>query len=55
MEVTIIAETNEEGIHPVTAQMVTAAVSLGASPTVLCPGGFGCAAAAEVAARAEPR
>ncbi|CAI8207817.1 MAG: Electron transfer flavoprotein subunit alpha [Methanobacteriota archaeon] len=48
MEVTIIAETNEEGIHPVTAQMVTAAVSLGASPTVLCPGGFGCAAAAAI-------
>ncbi|MFL2978425.1 MAG: electron transfer flavoprotein subunit alpha/FixB family protein [Candidatus Thalassarchaeaceae archaeon] len=48
MEVTIIAETNEEGIHPVTAQMVTAAVSLGASPTVLCPGGVGCAAAAAI-------
>lgn len=48
MEVTIIAETNEDGIYPVTAQMVTAAVSLGASPTVLCPGGFGCAAAAAI-------
>jgi electron transfer flavoprotein alpha subunit len=48
MEVTIIAETNEEGIHPVTAQMVTAAVSLGASPTVLCPGGVGCDAAASI-------
>ncbi|DAC26894.1 MAG TPA: electron transfer flavoprotein subunit alpha/FixB family protein [Candidatus Thalassarchaeaceae archaeon] len=48
MEVTIIAETNEEGVHPVTAQMVTAAVSLGASPTVLCPGGVGCDAAASI-------
>ena len=41
MDVTIIAEANEDGIHPVTAQMVTAAVKIGAVPTVLCPGGIG--------------
>ena len=28
MDVTIIAEANEDGIHPVTAQMVTAAVKI---------------------------
>tara|TARA_B100001250_G_C19761804_1_gene772827 strand:+ start:440 stop:1357 length:918 start_codon:yes stop_codon:yes gene_type:complete len=48
MEITIIAETNDNGIHPVTAQMVAAATSLGASPTILCPGGVGSEEAASI-------
>ncbi len=48
MDITIIAETNEDGVHPVTAQMVTAAVKLGASPTILCPGGIGSESAATI-------
>ena len=48
MDVTIIAEANEDGIHPVTAQMVTAAVKIGAAPTVLCPGGLGSDSAASI-------
>tara|TARA_B100001142_G_scaffold108157_2_gene110061 strand:+ start:31024 stop:31941 length:918 start_codon:yes stop_codon:yes gene_type:complete len=41
MEITIIAETSGEGIHPVTEQLVGAASSLGGVITVLCPGGRG--------------
>ena len=41
MDITIIAETQDGGLHPVTAQLVGAASSLGASPTVVCPGGAG--------------
>jgi electron transfer flavoprotein alpha subunit len=48
MEITIIAETNDNGIHPITAQMVAAATSLGASPTILCPGGVGSEEAASI-------
>ena len=38
MEITIIAETSGEGLHPVTEQLVGAASSLGGVITVLCPG-----------------
>ncbi len=48
MNITIIAETNDNGIHPVTAQMVAAATSLGSSPTILCPGGSGSDDAASI-------
>ncbi|HJM67189.1 MAG TPA: electron transfer flavoprotein subunit alpha/FixB family protein [Candidatus Thalassarchaeaceae archaeon] len=48
MDITIIAETNDNGIHPVTAQMVAAATSLGASPSILCPGGVGSDEAASI-------
>ena len=41
MDITIIAETQDGGLHPVTAQLVGAASSLGASLTVICPGGAG--------------
>ena len=41
MEITIIAETSGEGLHPVTEQLVGAASSLGGVITVLCPGGVG--------------
>ena len=41
MEITIIAETSGEGLHPVTEQLVGAASSLSAVITVLCPGGVG--------------
>lgn len=40
---TIIAESTGSGLHPATAQLVTAA---GGDATVLCPGGAGAAAAA---------
>jgi len=41
--VTVIAETSENGLHPVTAQLVGAA---GEDVTVLCPGGNGASEAA---------
>ena len=49
MEITIIAETQGDNLHPVTSQLVGAATSLGASPTVLCAGGAGADAAAGIA------
>ena len=48
MDITIIAETNDNGLHPVTSQMVAAATSLGSSPTVLCPGGIATDSAASI-------
>ena len=41
MAVTIIAETTGESLHPVTSQLIGAAVSLGEEAHVICPGGFG--------------
>lgn len=49
MEITIIAETQAGGLHPVTSQLVAAATSVGGSPTVLCPGGVGANSAAGIA------
>ncbi len=52
MEVTIIAETTADGLHPVTAQLVHAAASIGAvafkGATVLCPGGVGASEASSI-------
>ena len=48
MEITIIAETSGEGLHPVTEQLVGAASSLGGVITVLCPGGVGSNDASEI-------
>jgi len=48
MDITIIAETNDDGLHPVTSQMVAAATALGSSPTVLCPGGIATDSAASI-------
>ena len=48
MDVTVIAETSGDGLHPVTAQLVGAAVSIGGTPTVLCAGGTGVAEAASI-------
>ena len=41
MDITIIAESRSGELHPVTRQLVGAATTLGASTTVLCPGGVG--------------
>ena len=41
MDVTVIAESSGDRLHPVTAQLVGAAVTIGGTPTVLCAGGFG--------------
>ncbi|MBT4059851.1 MAG: electron transfer flavoprotein subunit alpha/FixB family protein [Euryarchaeota archaeon] len=49
MDITIIAETQGNGLHAVTNQLVGAASSLGASPTVLCGGGVGADEAAGIA------
>ena len=49
MDVTVIAEASEGGLHPVTAQLVGAASSIGGSSTVLCAGGVGAAEAASIA------
>ncbi|MEO2178677.1 MAG: electron transfer flavoprotein subunit alpha/FixB family protein, partial [Candidatus Poseidoniia archaeon] len=48
MDVTIIAETTVDGLHPVTSQLVGAAIAIGGTPTVLCPGGLGTTAAASI-------
>ena len=48
MDVTIIAETTADGLHPVTSQLVGAAIAIGGTPTVLCPGGLGTTAAASI-------
>ena len=49
MDVTVIAEASEGGLHPVTAQLVGAASSIGGSSTVLCAGGVGATEAASIA------
>ncbi len=46
MDVTVIADSTDDGLTPVTAQLVGAATSIGGNPTVLCPGGVGASAAA---------
>ena len=48
MECTVIAETSGNSIHPITAQLVGAASSLGATPTVVVPGGIGAEEAASI-------
>jgi electron transfer flavoprotein alpha subunit len=48
MDVTVIAETSGDRLHPVTAQLVGAAASIGGTPTVLCAGGIGAAEAASI-------
>ena len=49
MDVTVIAEASGGGLHPVTAQLVGAASSIGGSSTVLCAGGVGATEAASIA------
>jgi len=41
MDVTIIAEISEEGLHPVTSQLIGAASLIKGRCTVICPGGIG--------------
>ena len=48
MECTIIAESSENSIHPITAQLVGAASSLGFTPAVVVPGGTGADDAATI-------
>ena len=48
MDVTIIAETTADDLHPVTSQLVGAAIAIGGTPTVLCPGGTGATTAASI-------
>ncbi|GIT11126.1 MAG: hypothetical protein CM1200mP32_06190 [Methanobacteriota archaeon] len=48
MDVTVIAESSGDRLHPVTAQLVGAAVTIGGTPTVLCAGGFGAEDAASI-------
>ena len=49
MDITVIAESSGDGLHPVTAQLVGAAASIGGTPTVLCAGGVGATEAASIA------
>ncbi len=49
MSVTVISESSNGSLHPVTAQLVGAASSLGESITVICPGGVGSSDAANIA------
>ena len=48
MECTVIAETSGSSIHPITAQLVGAASSLGFTPAVVIPGGTGAEEAASI-------
>lgn len=48
MDITIIAESNGNELHPVTSQLVGAASTLGGQVTVLCPGGIGEKEASEI-------
>ena len=48
MDVTVIADSTDDGLTPVTAQLVGAAASIGGNPTVLCPGGVGASEAASI-------
>ena len=49
MDITVIAESSGDGLHPVTAQLVGAAASIGGTSTLLCAGGVGATAAASIA------
>lgn len=46
MDVTIISESSDGGLHPVTSQLIGASSKFGGSVTVLCPGGIGSSEAA---------
>ena len=46
MDVTIISESSEGDLHPVTSQLIGASSEFGGSITVLCPGGIGSSEAA---------
>ena len=48
MNITVISESSNGSLHPVTAQLVGAASSLGGSITVICPGGIGSSDAAHI-------
>ena len=48
MNIVIISEASNESLHPVTAQIVGAASSLGGQISVICPGGVGSREAAEI-------
>ena len=49
MDITVIAESSGDGLHPVTAQLVGAAASIGGTPTLLCAGGVCATEAASIA------
>ena len=49
MDITVIAESSGDGLHPVTAQLIGAAASIGGTPTLLCAGGVGATEAASIA------
>ena len=48
MDIVIISESSNDSLHPVTAQMVGAASSLGGSICVICPGGVGSEEASKI-------
>lgn len=48
MVTTVISESSNGSLHPVSAQIVGAAASLGEAITVVCPGGFGSSEAAQI-------
>jgi len=49
MDITVIAESSGDGLHPVTAQLVGAAASIGGTSTLLCAGGVGATEGASIA------
>ena len=49
MDIAIISEASNESLHPVTAQLVGAASSIGGEISVICPGGVGSPEAAKIA------
>ena len=49
MDIVIISEAGNGSLHPVTAQLVGAASSIGGQISVICPGGVGSPEAAKIA------
>tara|TARA_B100000131_G_scaffold288377_1_gene299660 strand:+ start:2161 stop:3090 length:930 start_codon:yes stop_codon:yes gene_type:complete len=48
MKVTVISESSDGDLHPITAQLVGASSFLGGEVSILCPGGFGSSEAASI-------
>ncbi|MEO2114916.1 MAG: hypothetical protein ABGX21_01175, partial [Candidatus Poseidoniia archaeon] len=48
MSTTVISESSNNSLHPITAQLVGAASALGGSITIICPGGIGATDAAQI-------
>ena len=53
MKITVISESSNRDLHPITSQLVGAASAFEGSITVICPGGFGATEAAKISGVSE--